>query len=548
MKMNKIITSLGVFALVLGLSACSGSTPAPTAGTPADTLVVGVLDKVISVDPAGSYDMGSKTVQDQVFEKLFNYNYSSTTPEPALAASSTFSKDGKDFIVTLKPGLTFANGNPLTSSDVKFSFDRILKINDPNGPASMLDSLKEVKVTDDLTVDFVLSNAFDSTFKQVLAANPGPIVDEDTFSPDKTMEDSEVVATNGFSGQYTIVPDSYTKNESYSLEANPTYQGLLGAPSLSKVDVRYYTQASNLVLDLQGGKIDVVFNGITPADGAALATDPNIKETKADGGRFDFLSFNLAIQPYGSSQTDADTTKALAIREAVANIIDRQEIATEVFKDSYAPVYSLVGGGLKGQVETYKTSFGDGAGGPDTGKAAEVLKKAGVKLPVEINIQYNPDHYTAASTEEYNHIKSQLEATNLFTVTLGTTEWTQYQKDRVNNKETGADGKYQAYQLGWFNDYPDADNFLRPFFGSTNFIQQSYDNEKVLELLSKEPGIQDETKRIQSLEEIQKLVTADIPIIPIVQGESIAYTQSNVLGAEKIVDALQSYRFGALSK
>ena len=54
-------------------------------------------------------------------------------------------------------------------------------------------------------------------------------------------------------------------------------------------------------------------------------------------------------------------------------------------------------------------------------------------------------------------IKDQLEASGLFTVDLQSTEWVQYSKDRVADV-------YPAYQLGWFPDYSDADNYLTPFF------------------------------------------------------------------------------------
>ncbi|MBL3926442.1 peptide ABC transporter substrate-binding protein, partial [Bacteroides thetaiotaomicron] len=79
-------------------------------------------------------------------------------------------------------------------------------------------------------------------------------------------------------------------------------------------------------------------------------------------------------------------------------------------------------------------------------------------------IQYNPDHYGPSSGDEYAAIKSQLEATGLFTVNLQSTEWVQYNKDRVSDV-------YPIYQLGWFPDFSDADNYLTPFFTKDNFLE-----------------------------------------------------------------------------
>ncbi|GHT81111.1 peptide ABC transporter substrate-binding protein [Actinomycetota bacterium] len=564
-KLTKLASVLSVVALsVAGLTSCGSSDNASKAGTPADTLVVGTLDKVMTIDPAGSYDHGSKDIQDEIFLKLYDYAYNSTVAEPSLATSGDFSADGKLFVVKIRKGIKFANGNDLTSSDVKYTFDRILNIKDPNGPDSMLEGIDSIATPDDETVEFTLKNPNDVTIKQVLAANAGPIVDEDVFPFDRSLTDDEVVASKGYFGQYNIV--SYTKNESAVLEANPDYQGLLPAPAMKKVNLKYYTTDSNLKIDLTSGKIDAAFNGLGATDVADLESNDNVTVTQAEGGRYDFIAFNFHTQPYGLSQPDADPQLALAVRTAVANLIDRKAIAKDVFKDTYEPAYSIVGGGLEGKVDTFKSlseadpaidpsnNLGDGKGGPSLEKAKAVLETFEIPTPVALNIQYNPDHYTAASTEEYNAIKSQLEESGLFKVTLGTTEWTTYQKDRVNT-ESG-DGKYPVYQLGWFNDFPDADNFLTPFFGGSEFIHGGYGEAGThvgmdtgwQELLASEPGITDDAKRLEVIKKIQVLITPDVPIIPIVQGKIIAFTAKGVTGVEQVVNAAQSYRFGALSK
>ena len=65
-------------------------------------------------------------------------------------------------------------------------------------------------------------------------------------------------------------------------------------------------------------------------------------------------------------------------------------------------------------------------------------------------------------------IKEQLEKSGLFKVDLQSTEWVTYSKDRT------ADA-YPVYQLGWFPDYSDADNYLTPFFVPGNFLNH-YEN------------------------------------------------------------------------
>ena len=97
--------------------------------------------------------------------------YGSPDVQPDIATSASFTSP-TEYTVKLKPGLKFANGHDLTSSDVKFTFDRQLKINDPNGPASLLGNLASTAAPDPTTVVFHLKAANDQTFAQVLV-QPG---------------------------------------------------------------------------------------------------------------------------------------------------------------------------------------------------------------------------------------------------------------------------------------------------------------------------------------------------------------------------------------
>src|SRR5690606_26062481 len=125
-----------------------------------------------------------------------------------------------------------------TANSVKFSFDRMVAINDPHGPASLLGNLAKTDVVDDLTVAFTLKVADDQTFPTILPTQAGPIVDEKVFPADRVATDDEVVAAKGYSGPYTI--SSYDKNKLVEYQANPGYQGVLGTPRTETVSMKYY--------------------------------------------------------------------------------------------------------------------------------------------------------------------------------------------------------------------------------------------------------------------------------------------------------------------
>jgi peptide/nickel transport system substrate-binding protein len=220
--------------------------------------------------------------------------------------------------------------------------------------------------------------------------------------------------------------------------------------------------------------------------------------------------------PFGAKTSDADTGKALAVRQAVADLVDRSALSDQVYKGTYTPLFSQVPQGLTGANDAYKELYGDGNGAPSADKAKQALSAAGVSTPVDLKLQYNTDHYGPGSTDEYGLIKSQLEASGLFKVDLQSTEYVQYSKDRVKDS-------YPVYQLGWFPDYSDADNYLTPFFSKNNFVANHYDSAPVQKLIG------------------EQLVQTD-------KTSQVAVVGSTVSGADQTLDASFKFRYAALSK
>ncbi len=531
------VVGLSIAGLVLGGCAAGGD-GGTGAGGDGEALTIGTTDKVTVLDPAGSYDNGSFAVMNQVFPFLMNTPYGSPDVEPDIAESAEFTSP-TEYTVTLKDGLTWANGNELTSSDVKFSFDRQLAIADPNGPSSLLYNLESVAAPDDATVVFTLKSENDQVFPQILSSPVGPIVDEDVFSATELTPDQEIVDGNAFAGQYVI--SSYRFNELIQYQANPDYQGLLGPAKTETINVRYYADSSNLKLEVQEGNIDVAFRSLSATDVEDLKGNDAVKVVEGPGGEIRYIVFNFNTQPYGAETAEADGAKALAVRQAVAHLLDRDELSEQVYKGTYTPLYSYVPAGLTGAVEPLKELYGDGSGGPDPDAAAAALEDAGVETPVELNLQYSNDHYGPSSGDEYALIKDQLEAAGLFTVNLQTTEWVQYSKDRSADV-------YPAYQLGWFPDYSDADNYLTPFFLTENFLGNHYSNPEVDELILQSAVTADEAERTAIIEEIQRTVAADLSTVPYLQGAQVAVVGADVEGTEDTLDASFKFRYAALSK
>ena len=528
-------SALGVATLLLAGCAGGGSSD-QTGDASGEALIVGTTDKVTTLDPAGSYDNGSLAVQTQVFPYLVNTDYNSTEVVPDLAESAEFTAPN-EYTVKLPAGLKWSNGHDLTSSDVKFSFDRNIKIADPNGASSLLYNLDSVETPDDTTVVFKLKTDNDQVFPFILTSFPGAIVDEEVFSADAVTPDQDIVDADAFGGPYKIT--SWDFNKSVEFTPNENYQGLLAAPVNAGVILSYFAESSNLKLAVQQGDIDVAYRSLSATDVDDLKGNDDVKVVDGPGGEIRYIVFNFNTQPYGATTAEADPAKALAVRQAVADLVDREAISDQVYKGTYTPLYSYVPEGFTGATEALKGLYGDGNGAPDAAKAKATLEAAGVTTPVKLSLQYSPDHYGPSSGDEYALVKSQLEKDGLFTVDLQSTEWVQYSKDRTADV-------YPAYQLGWFPDYSDADNYLTPFFLEKNFLGNHYVNPEVNDLILQQAVEPDAAKRTAKIEKIQELVAGDLSTVPLLQGAQVAVTGADVSGVT--LDASFKLRFAPITK
>src|SRR3954452_23464276 len=200
-----------------GSNSSSGGAPPAAAQGSAHPYSAGTTDPVVSRDPAGAYDLGSQQLIGNIYQTLLSVPAGGNKPEPDAAESCEFS-DPKTYTCKLRSGLKFSSGDPLTSEDVKFSLDRMLKIKDPTGPYTLLGSLKSVEAPDPATVTMKL-NKPDATFPFILTHIVAAIVPAEIYPADAKQPDAKTVG----SGPYKV--DKYTPNQQAVLSANENYNG-----------------------------------------------------------------------------------------------------------------------------------------------------------------------------------------------------------------------------------------------------------------------------------------------------------------------------------
>ena len=201
--------------------------------------------------------------------------------------------------------------------------------------------------------------------------------------------------------------------------------------------------------------------------------------------------------PYGAKTSDADPKKALAVRQAMADLVDRQAISDQVYKGTYKPLYSYVPTGLTGATEALKPLYGDGNGGPSADKAKQVLADAGVTTPVDA---------ATCSTTPTTTVPARPTSTawsRSARVVRSVQGRPAVHRVRPVLARTASKDVYPVYQLGWFPDYSDADNYLTPFFSKNNFLSNHYDNPTIQKLITEQAGPTDKAARTKLIEQIQ---------------------------------------------
>ncbi|MFD3537437.1 ABC transporter substrate-binding protein [Streptomyces sp. NPDC058664] len=495
------------------------------AGGSGNGVRVGMSDEILSPDPAAGYDPGSWLLFNNVFQSLLAFPKGGSEPEPEAADECGFSAGSKVYTCTLRDGLTFSNGNKLTSEDVKHSFERAIKIADPAGPAPLLSTIDTIETPDEKTVVFRLKVP-DATFPSKIASGAGSIVDHREYPADALRTDGKATG----SGPYKL--DSLSDSEA-TFSVNTGYRGT-AQPKNDGVTLKLYRgDRSALSKALADGDIDVAYRGLSANDIAALENSSTTGErglvvTQGSSAEVQHLVFNMEDPVAGK----------LGVRQAIAHLVDREALVEGVYKSTATPLYSIVPAGIAG----HNTAFYDTYGAPDKAKAKKALRAAGITDKVKLTLWSTPSRYGPATDQELKAIAGQLNDSGLFDADVRSVAYDQYEKDI-------AAGKYGVYVKGWVPDYPDADNFTAPFFGEGNVLGNHYENTTITgSLLPKTAAVPDRAATADEYGKLQDLVAEQLPLLPLWQGKQYAVARDDVTGLEWTLDASTVFRFWEIRK
>ncbi|MEU9285586.1 ABC transporter substrate-binding protein [Streptomyces sp. NPDC048275] len=514
-----------VTGLAAGLLTGCGSETGGS-GSAGSSVVIGMSDDVLATDPASGYDPGSWLLFNNVFQSLLSFPNGGTEPEPEAAEECAFSDtETKVYKCTLKDGLKFSNGDALTSKDVKYSFDRMLNIDDAAGPAVMFPMIDTVETPDAETVVFNLKYA-DATFPSKIASGAGSIVDHEQYSSNGLRKDNQAVG----SGPYKL--DSFTDDRAV-FSVNTSYKGTATVKNSGVTLEFFHGNQSALKKALLNSEVDVAYRGLAADDIADIDNDTStgkgVDIVEGTGAEVQHLVFNM----------DDPVTGRLGVRKAIAYLLDREALVNKVYQDTATPLYSIIPAGITG----HNTAFFDAYGArPSKAKAAAALQAEGIADKVKLTLWSTPSRYGPATDQEFKAIAQQLNASGLFDATVKSVAFDQYEKDI-------AEGKYGVYVKGWVPDYPDPDNFTAPFFGEGNVLGNNFTNSTITGQIVPETAARADRASTESeYGKLQDIVAEQVPVLPIWQAKQYAIVRDNVYGLEYCLDASTVFRFWEISK
>ena len=364
-RMRRVVPFLSAAALAVSLAVAP---PAARAATPPDTLIQAwAIDDVISLDPAEVFEFTASEVLGNSYQGLVGYDVNDVTDVFGVIAESwEVSDDGKTFTFTIRPGLEFASGNPITADDPVFSLRRAVKLD--KSPAFILtqfgftpDNVDDmIRKTGDMTFEFEMDRAYAPTLVlYCLTATVGFVVDEELVMSHEEDGDFgyDWLKTNyAGSGPFTI--RDWRASEVIVLERNENYSG--DAPPMARAIYRHVPEGSTQRLLLEQGDIDIARTvGAEEID--ALSDDPDIAIDSGVKGSIYYLGLNQKNENLAIPE----------VRQAMKMLVDYATIADTIMRGKVNVHQAFLPVGFLGALEETPFSL-------DVERAKELLAEAGL--------------------------------------------------------------------------------------------------------------------------------------------------------------------------
>ncbi len=421
----------GAKVSLMALLACMIALPNALARTSKhpDTLVVATTYDAKTLDPYMTNDVASSNAMRQIYETLVTIDDEDKVI-PSLAEKIE-RIDGMTYRFTLKKGVTFHNGELLTSDDALYSLKRafekgasvrhIMGVIDPTG----------FKKIDDLTFEVKTIAPMSSFLPALTHFGGGVIINRKAVEAAGDDYGFTPVGT----GPYKLV--DWKKGDRMVFERFEEYHGK--RPEFSKMVLRVIPEASNRTIELESGDVDIAFE-VSSLDISRVKANKNLELKTLVDNATTYMGFNCSKAPYNNQK----------LRQAITMAINIPASVKAVFRGNAYPAFGPIAPNVKYANTALEVPQ------VNIAQAKKLLAEAGYPNGLTTVLWTNSKKVRVGMA---TIIQAQLKKIGV-TVKIQVLEWGAYLQGLKDNK-------HELFIVGWTCQTPDPDMAVYPTFHSS---------------------------------------------------------------------------------
>ncbi len=496
------------------LAAAILATGSLIASAQAQTLHIGLRQDPDLLDPTLGSSYVGRIVYAGMCDKLFDLD-TKLNIIPQLATGYSY-QDPTHLVITLRPGVTFHDGEKLDAEAVRYKLNRDLTAKG-SMRAGEVNAIQSIEVIDPLTVRLVLK-APNAPLLAQLTDRAGIMISPKATEAAGADFGLHPVCAGPFSFVERVAQDHIT------LKRFPGYWN----PSAYHFDQVVYHSIVNSAVrlaNLQAGSLDLV-EYVLPTDIAAIKKDPNLQLAMTDSLAYTGITFNTG----NSAAANTISGQNGLVRQAFELAIDKQALVDVVFNGVFAPTAQANPPTSPMYVPEIVSPKRDIA------RAQALLKQAGVTLPVPIVLTATnePDSQQAAEV-----IQSMAREAG-FDVKIRTMEF-------AASLQAGYAGNFEAYLIGW-SGRSDADgNMWQMLHTGGTFNYGHYSRPEVDALLDDARVYTDTSRRREIYARVWQQERIDMPLVYLWNPKNIVGMRKALTGFQQVPDGLIRLRGMAIA-
>jgi peptide/nickel transport system substrate-binding protein len=465
------------------------------------------------LDPTLAGTFVGRTVFANMCEKLFDVNAKLQIVPQLAAAMPRISDHGRTYTISLRTGIRFNDGTPLTAAAVRTSLIRD-KTNKLSQRTSELTSVRSVQVVDQHTVRLKLSAPF-APLTSVLADRSGMVMSPKALAAEKDKFGQHPVCVGPFEFQ------NRPSTDEINLKKSPYYYDREHV-HLAGIHFTVVTDGPVRATDIRSGDVDVV-DRAEPQDLATLESDSNLHVRAVTSLGYQGIDFNVG-NAHGATKAPATPSNTpfatrQKLRKAFELTLDRNVINEVVFDGAYEPTCTPLPPG--------EFAVKLGCSHRNIAEAKRLIRSSGMKAPIPVQLIVEND----PQDEQLATVIQAMAKDGGFDVSLEPTEF-----DTLLTR--AQNGQFQTVAVGWSGRL-DPDQNISAFVTPKSSLNYSAVHDPgINSLVARARATQDLAARRALYKQLAELLNERLPIIYLYREKYDLVTSSHITGVQFYGDGL----------